>query len=96
MKQIINAKPKQRLLLNELEQKVRNARNSNDYILINFGIKHYYIKISFEKDQTYTIGHNIWNMEFFIKTNIMINQYPKINNNKIASYLFDWVNKLNR
>jgi len=45
MKQIINAKPKERLLLNDIETKIKNARNSNDYILINFGHKGEFIRI---------------------------------------------------
>jgi len=37
MKTIINLKPKQRLEnLNDLENKIKQARNSNDYVLINF------------------------------------------------------------
>lgn len=96
MKHIINLSPKQKVLLNDLENKVKNARNSNDYILINFGRKGQFIKVAFCKDQTYVVGYNFWNMEFAMKTNIMLKQYPKIVNAKIASYLFDWVNKLNR
>lgn len=96
MKHIINLSPKQKVLLNDLENKVKNARNSNDYILINFGRKGQFIKVAFCKDQTYVVGYNFWNMEFAMKTNIMLKQYPKTVNVKIASYLFDWVNKLNR
>lgn len=96
MKHIINLPPKQKLLLNDLEMKIKNARNSNDYVQVNFGRKNQFIKIAFSKDQTYTIGYNIWNMEFSVKTNIMIRQYPKTNNSKLASWLFDWVNRLNR
>lgn len=96
MKHIINLSPKQKVLLNDLENKVKNARNSNDYILINFGRKGQFIKVVFCKDQTYVVGYNFWNMEFAMKTNIMLKQYPKTVNAKIASYLFDWVNKLNR
>lgn len=96
MKHIINLNPKQKVLLNDLENKVKNARNSNDYILINFGRKGQFIKVAFCKDQTYVVGYNFWNMEFAMKTNIMLKQYPKTVNAKIASYLFDWVNKLNR
>lgn len=96
MKHIINLSPKQKILLNDLENKVKNARNSNDYVLINFGRKDQFIKVAFCKDQTYVVGYNFWNMEFAMKTNIMLKQYPKTVNAKIASYLFDWVNKLNR
>ena len=96
MKHIINLSPKQKVLLNDLENKVKNARNSNDYILINFGRKGQFIKVAFCKDQTYVVGYNFWNMEFAMKTNIMLKQYPKTVKKKIASYLFDWVNKLNR
>ena len=96
MKHIINLSPKQKVLLNDLENKVKNARNSNDYISINFGRKGQFIKVAFCKDQTYVVGYNFWNMEFAMKTNIMLKQYPKTVNAKIASYLFDWVNKLNR
>lgn len=96
MKHIINLSPKQKVLLNDLENKVKNARNSNDYILINFGRKGQFIKVAFCKDQTYVVGYNFWNMEFAMKTNIMLKQYSKTVNAKIASYLFDWVNKLNR
>ena len=96
MKQIINMKPKDRISLNEIETKLSNARNSNDYILVNFGRKGEFIKIAFSKDQTYCIGYNFWNMEFQVKTNIMIKQYAKTVNKKLSSWLFNWVNQLNR
>lgn len=96
MKQVIDLQPRQRISLNELEMKVKKARNTNDYILVNFGRKREFIKIAFCRDNTYCIGYNIWNMEFTIKTNIMIKQYPKTVNGRIANYLFTWVNKFNR
>lgn len=96
MKQVMLVKPKERLLLSEVENKIKNARNSNDYIEINFGRKGEFIKIAFCKDQTYCIGFNFWNMEFQVKTNIMLKQYPKTVTGKLALYLTDWVNKLNR
>lgn len=96
MKQIINMKPKDRISLNEIEIKLANARNSNDYILVNFGRKGEFIKIAFSKDQTYCIGYNFWNMEFQVKTNIMLKQYAKTVNKKLSSWLFNWVNQLNR
>lgn len=96
MKQIINAKPKERLLLNDIETKIKNARNSNDYIIINFGHKGEFIKIAFCKDQTYCVGYNFINIEFMVKTNVMLKMYPKVVNQKLALYLFDWVNRLNR
>lgn len=96
MKSVINLKPKDRLVLSDIETKMRSARSSNDYILVNFGRKGEFIKIVFCKDQTYCIGYNFWNMEFSVKTNVMLKQYPKTVTNKLAAYLFDWVNKLNR
>ena len=96
MKYIMNIAPREKLSLSDLEQKVKSARNSNDYVLINFGRKKEFIKIAFCKDQTYCIGYNFWNMEFSVKTNVMLKQYPKTVTNKLAAYLFDWVNKLNR
>lgn len=96
MKYIINLKPKEKLLLNDIETKIRTARNSNDYILVHFGRKGEFIKIAFCKDQTYCIGYNFWNMEFAVKTNIMIKQYSRSVNGKLALWLTDWVNKLNR
>lgn len=96
MKQIMNLTPKQKVSLNDLEMKIKNARNSNDYIQVNFGSKGYFIKIAFCKDLTYCIGYNIWNMEFAVKTNIMIKQYPKSVVAKLAAWLFDWINRLNR
>lgn len=96
MKQIINLSPKQKLTLNEIETKMRNARNSNDYIQVNFGRKGEFIKIAFSKDNTYTIGYNIWNMELAVKTNIMIKQFPRSVVGKLSAWLFDWVNRLNR
>lgn len=96
MKYIINVKPKERLSLNEIERKLKDARNSNDYILVNFGRKGEFIKMSFQKDQTYTIGFNFWNMEFQVKTNTMIRQYPKTVTGKLANWLTEWVNRLNR
>ena len=96
MKHIINLKPRDRLPLNTMENYVKDARNSNDYILINFGNKGYFIKIAFSKDMTYTLGYNFYNMEFMFKTNVFIKQYQRTVTGKIASYITDWVNRLNR
>lgn len=96
MKQIIVVPPRQRVLLNEVETKLQDARRSNDYLLVNFGRKGEYIKISFHKDQTYNIGYNFWNMEFMVKTNIMLRQYKVTVNRVLAAWLFNWVNILNR
>lgn len=95
MKQIINMGKGDRITLNDLEQRVRSARSSNDYILINM-TENKFIKIAFSRDMTYTVGHNIYNMEFFVKTNVMVKQYPKTVTNKIAAYLFEWCNRFNR
>ena len=95
MKQVINMSRGDRITLNDLEQRVRRARSSNDYILINM-TDGKFIKVAFSRDMTYTVGHNIYNMEFFVKTNVMIKQYPKTVTNKIAAYLFEWANRFNR
>lgn len=96
MKYIETYKPRERVMLNDMESKMKNARNSNDYVLVHFGRKGEFIKVAFCKDQTYCIGYNFWNLEFQIKTNIMIKQYPKSIPYKLADWLTDWVNKLNR
>lgn len=96
MKSIINLKPKEKLSLSDLEQKVKSARNSNDYVLINFGRKGEFIKVAFCKDQTYCIGYNFWNMEFTVKTNIMLKQYPKTVTGSLSNWLYTWVTRLNR
>ena len=96
MKSVINLKPKDRLVLSDIETKMRSARSSNDYILVNFGRKGEFIKIAFCKDQTYCIGYNFWNMEFAIKTNIMMKQYPKTVTTALANWLYTWVTRLNR
>lgn len=96
MKQVLNVVPRDKLSLSDLENQIKSARASNDYIVVNFGRKGEYIKISFHKDQTYNIGYNFWNMEFAVKTNVMLKQYPKINVPMLANWLFTAVNKLNR
>lgn len=96
MKTIINLKPREDLNLNDLENQIKSARNSNDYVLVNFGRKGEFIKIAFCKDQTYCIGYNFWNMEFAVRTNIIIKQYPKSVNSALANWLYTWVTKLNR
>lgn len=96
MKSIMNLKPKDKITLNDLESKIKNARNSNDYVLVNFGRKGEFIKIAFCKDQTYCIGYNFWNMEFAVKTNILMKQYKKSVNGVLANWLYTWVTRLNR
>lgn len=96
MKSIIDLKPKDKLILNDLETKIKNARNSNDYVLVNFGRKGEFIKLAFCKDQTYCIGYNFWNMEFAVKTNILMKQYKKSVNGVLANWLYTWVTRLNR
>lgn len=96
MKQIINLKPRQVLLLTEIEDKVKSARSSNDYLLINFGRSNQFIKIAFCKDQTYVIGYNFWNMDFSVKLNIFMKQYPKVFVSKLSQFIFTWIDKLNR
>lgn len=95
-KQIIEFKPKERALLNELENKVKNARNSCDYILVKFGRKGEFIRVDFAKDQTYGVSHNLYNMEFMVRLGVMTRQYKVVNVRKIADFIFDWVNRLNR
>lgn len=96
MKQVLTIPHKDRMNINEIEPKLRNARQSNDYILVYFGNRGQWIKIGFCKDQTYVIGYNFINMEFTIKLNYMMKQYPKTVNGKLTAWLCDWVNKLNR
>lgn len=96
MKSIINLKPKEKLSLSDVEQKIKSARNSNDYVLVNFGRKNEFIKIAFCKDQTYCIGYNFWNMEFAVKTNIIMRQYPKTVIGTLSNWLYTWVTRLNR
>ncbi|WP_304393072.1 hypothetical protein [uncultured Clostridium sp.] len=95
-KEIVNVKVKDRLSLNEMEKKVRNARNSNDYILVKFGRKGEFIRVDFAKDQTYGVSHNMYNMEFMVKLSVMIRQYKVANIYKIADFVTNWVNRLNR
>lgn len=96
MKSILELKPKDKLTLNDLENKIKSARNSNDYVLVHFGRKGEFIKLGFHRDQTYTIGYNFWNMEFAVKTNILLKQYPKTVNGVLANWLYTWVTRLNR
>lgn len=95
MKQIINLKQTEQLKLNEIENKLKNARNSCDYILVNFA-KGRFIKIAFCKDQTYCVGYNFYHMEFSYKTNCMLKQYPHTNNGKLSGWLTEWVNRFNK
>lgn len=95
-KQIIEVKPRTRLLLNDLEKKIRSAKNSNDYLLVKFGRKGEYIRVDFAKDQSYGVSHNMYNMEFQVKLGVMMRQYKVSNVFKIADFVFDWVNRLNR
>lgn len=96
MKQIINLKPRQVIVLKEIEDKVKTARTGNDYLLVNFGRNNQFIKIAFCKDQTYVVGYNFYNMEFSLKLNIFMRQYPKIVISRLSQFIFNWVNKLNR
>ena len=45
MRYVINLKPKQQLeSLSDLENKIKQARNSNEYVQVNFGRKGEFIK----------------------------------------------------
>ena len=44
MKSIINLQPREKLNLSDVEQKMKSARNSNDYVLVKFGRKNEFIK----------------------------------------------------
>lgn len=96
MRQIITVPYKERININEVEPKVRNARSSNDYLLINFGNRGQWIKIAFCKDQTYVVGYNFTNIEFIYKLNYFMKQYPKTVSGKLSAWVTDWINKLNR
>lgn len=96
MKYNITLKSKEKLDLNDVEKKIRSARNTNDYVCVNYGTKGNFIKISFEKDMTYTIGNNIWNMELFTKTNVLLKQYKVSNVKVLALFLTNWINRLNK
>lgn len=96
MKSVIKLRRQEQLSINEITDKIRSARQSNDYIEVQFGSNFSrFIKIAFCKDQTYCIGYNFWNAEFAIKTNMMIKQYPKTVVTRLANYLTTWVNRLN-
>lgn len=95
MKYNINLNRKEKLQLNDIEKKVKSARNTNDYINVNFGQKGEFIKIAFCKDQTYAIAHNIWNMEFWTKLRVLCKQYKVTNVLVLAQFLTNWVNRLN-
>lgn len=94
-KQIIDLKPRVELLLKSLDEKVRSARTSNDYILINFGRKNEFIRVDFARDQSYGISHNIYNPLFISRLNVFVAQYKITNIYKITNFLFEWINKLN-
>ena len=79
-----------------MEKKIRSAKNSNDYLLVKFGRKGEYIRVDFAKDQSYGVSHNMYNMEFQVKLGVMMRQYRVSNVFKIADFVFDWVNRLNR
>lgn len=96
MKHIVTLKTKERLSLNNMENFIKDARNSNDYVLINFGTRGNFIKIAFSRDMTYTVGYNILNMEFIFKVNLLYRQYPRTVTSKLAAFFTDWVNRLNR
>ena len=95
MKYIVNVPHKEKVSLNDIEKKVRSARNSIDYLQVNFGTKGEFIKVVFCKDQTYAIAHNIWNMEFWTKLRILCRQYKVTNPTLIAQFITSWVNRLN-
>lgn len=96
MKFIINLKSKQKLELNDIQNKIRSSRNTCDYVLVNYGQRGEFIKISFQKDMTYTVGHNIWNMEFWTKLRVLEKQYTISNVNVLSQFLTTWVNRLNK
>ena len=72
MKQIITVPHKDRININDIEPKVRNARQSNDYIMVYFGNRGQWIKLGFCKDQTYVVGYNFLNMEFTVFADIPV------------------------
>lgn len=96
MKHIINLKHKETLSLNTMENYIKDARNSNDYVLVNFGNRGQFIKLAFSRDMTYTVGYNFYNLEFSFKTNVLIKQYSRTVTGKLAQYFTDWINRLNR
>lgn len=96
MKYIISLKPKETLDKDKVEEQIRKAKNSNDYIQVKFGDKGQFIKIAFCRDMTYCIGFNFWNMQFQYHTNMMLKQYPKSVTYKLTSWLVEWVNRLNK
>lgn len=96
MKQIITVPYRNKITTDELETKMRNAKQSNDYIQIKFGNNGKWIKVAFCKDQTYVIGYNFIDVSFATKLSYLVKQYPITVINKLSNWLVDWVNKLNR
>ena len=96
MKYIISLTNIQKLDLNDIQKKMRSARNTNDYLLVKYHNDKDFIKVTFSKDNTYTIGHNIWNMEFWTKLKVLLKQYPKSVPDVLAMFLTTWINKLNK
>ena len=87
-------KRKEQLDEKDIEQKIRSAKQTNDYVQIVFN-QDKFIKISFEKDQTYTLGYNIYDMTFTYKVCILCKQYSIANVQVLTKFLVQWVNKFN-
>lgn len=97
MKSIINVKPREHIVQTQLYDSLIKARNSWDYVQINFGRQNQFLKIAFCKDQSYVIGYNFYNLMFTSRLKVLLTQYPKnININKLSDFIITTIDKLNQ
>lgn len=95
MKQIINLKRNENPNITKLENAIRDAKQTYDYLQINIPRNNYFIRISFNRDFTYTIGFNIWDLQFFTETNLLYRQYHTAVIAGISKYLDRQIRRLN-
>lgn len=93
--QLIHIGPTTNINLEMIKRAMVMARSSKQYA--KFYTDKYYITISFHKDNTFSISHNIRNVQFYREfTRLQCNLNCSTNISLTAQFIYRWMNNLRK
>ncbi len=84
----------QTLSTNELFKICASARNSHDYVRIQL-FNNRYIQVSFHRDQTLSVSHNMTDLSMYYATINMMNRNKIYSTENVVDFLVKTIKKYN-
>lgn len=84
----------QTLSTNELFKICASARNSHDYVRIQL-FNNRYIQVSFHRDQTLSVSHNMTDLSMYYATINMMNRNKIYSTENVVDFLAKTIKKYN-